>query len=132
ADSRSEVQWLQALRRFASLGANTLAEALLILFAGIYIAASPGLYLDGTVRLVPPGQLERVRDALVDSGQALRRWFLGQLVSMVSVGILTGLGLWAVGAPRPLALGILAGLSEFIPVIGPVLAAVPGILVAFT
>jgi predicted PurR-regulated permease PerM len=103
-----------------------------MLFTGIYLAASPRLYVKGFVRLFPVRQQEKLHDALIGSGEALRKWLVGQSVSMVSVGVLTSLGLWAVGAPLPLAVGIMAGLLEFIPVIGPVLAFIPGVLVALT
>ncbi len=103
-----------------------------MLFVGIYLAANPKMYLDGLVRLFPMCQRAKLQNALRDSGEGLRKWLLGQLVSMVSVGLLTGLGLWMVGAPLPLALGLMAGLLEFIPVVGPILAIGPGVLVALT
>lgn len=124
--------WLEKAPRYFAVGANTVAHMFLMLFTGIYLAASPQLYVNGFVHLFPARQHERLRGALIGSGEALRKWLLGQLVSMASVGTLTALGLWAVGAPLPLAIGIMAGLLEFIPVIGPVLAFVPGVLVALT
>ena len=51
---------------------------------------------------------------------------------MVVVGALTGLGLWALGIPGALALGIIAGLLDFVPIVGPILAAIPAILLGFT
>jgi predicted PurR-regulated permease PerM len=69
--------------------------------------------------------------ALEDAVSKLRRWLLGQLVSMVVVGVATAIGLWMVGVPMPFALGMLSGLLDFVPVIGPLAAAVPGVLVAF-
>ena len=49
---------------------------------------------------------------------------------MAFVGILTGIGLWLVGVPYALALGLLAGLLEFVPYLGPILSAIPILLVA--
>jgi predicted PurR-regulated permease PerM len=51
---------------------------------------------------------------------------------MALVGSLTGLGLWGLGVPAPLALGLLAGLFAFIPYVGPIISSVPGILMAAT
>jgi predicted PurR-regulated permease PerM len=65
-------------------------------------------------------------------GGALRLWLLGQLASMVIVGVLTGVGLWLVGLPSPFVLGLLAGLAEFVPIIGPILAAIPGLVLALS
>ncbi len=131
-ESAPDSSWLEKAPRFLAVGANTVAHLFLMLFTGIYLAASPKLYVNGFVRLFPERQHEKLQSALLGSGEALRKWLIGQSVSMVSVGVLTSLGLWAVGAPLPLAVGIMAGLLEFIPVIGPVLAFVPGVLVALT
>jgi predicted PurR-regulated permease PerM len=49
---------------------------------------------------------------------------------MVVVGLLTGIGLWLIGVPSALALGLLAGLLEFIPFAGPIIAAIPAVLLA--
>jgi predicted PurR-regulated permease PerM len=54
------------------------------------------------------------------------------LISMVLVGSLTAFGLWLLGVPSWLALGLLAGLFEFIPIIGPIAAGIPGVLLALT
>jgi predicted PurR-regulated permease PerM len=67
---------------------------------------------------------------LAACGEALNRWLLGALASMLLVGGSVGLGLWWAGVPSPLALGVLAGLAQFVPVIGPWAATVPGLIVA--
>lgn len=120
------------LAGFASLISSTLSNFLLVLFAGVYLALSPGLYRKGLVQLFPKGQSERVGHAADTAAHALRLWLVGQLVSMTVVGVLVGLGLWLVGVPSPLALGLIAGIAEFIPLVGPNLAAIPGLLVALT
>lgn len=127
-----DTEWLQGARAFFTISVTTVGHALLMLFAGIYLAANPTLYVRGFVSLFPIRHRPKIKGALTESGVALRKWLLGQMISMVTVGTLTGLGLWAIGAPLPLALGIMAGLLEFIPVVGPIIAIVPGVLVAFT
>ena len=67
---------------------------------------------------------------MLESERALRLWLKGQAVAMVVVGLMTGLGLWALGMPSALTLGLLAGVLEFIPFAGPIIAAVPAILLA--
>lgn len=75
---------------------------------------------------------QRVAGAVDASGRALRLWLLGQLAAMVSVGILTGLGLWIIGVPSAFALALLAGLADFVPLVGPIVAAVPALLIALS
>ncbi len=104
----------------------------LILIIGVYLAASPQHYLRGVLKLVPVPYTERVEDALVNIGFALRRWLAGQLIIMVIVGTLISIGLTIIGLPSALALGFLSGVAEFIPILGPILAAVPAILIAFS
>ncbi|MET1754088.1 AI-2E family transporter [Novosphingobium sp. RD2P27] len=111
---------------------GVISNFILVLFAGVYLALSPGLYREGVVKLFPKARAEEVASATGNSGRALRLWLLGQLVSMTVVGILTAGGLWLAGVPSALALGLIAGLAEFVPLVGPVAAAIPGIMVALT
>lgn len=64
--------------------------------------------------------------------QGLRLWMLGQLIEMLIIGVLSGVAVWIIGLPSPLALGVIAGVAEFVPYLGPIVAAVPAILVAVT
>jgi predicted PurR-regulated permease PerM len=109
-----------------SVAGNTV----LVLVAGGFLAAQPELYRRGALKLVPPEQRQIVGETLDDAGAALKQWLLGQFLSMAIVGTLTGLGLWLVGVPAPLALGLVAATAEFIPIIGPIVGAVPALLLA--
>jgi predicted PurR-regulated permease PerM len=117
---------------WSTTAAGALASFLLVLFGGIYLAINPGLYRDGLVKLVPPFVQPNVEATLDDAGEALRRWLAGQVIAMLLVGLCTGAGLWLAGVPSPFALGFIAGLAEFVPIIGPIVAAVPAILLAST
>lgn len=123
---------LDGMKKFFTVSAVTVGHLFLMLFGGIYIAANPPLYRRGFVRLFPVRHRATLEDALLESGDALRRWITGQLVAMLAVGLLTGTGLALVGAPLPLVLGIVAGLLNFVPILGPFFSFVPGVLVAFT
>jgi len=112
--------------------AGALASFLLILFGGIYLATSPRLYRDGLVKLVPPAVQPNVNATLDDAGEALKRWLAGQLIAMLLVGVFTAAGLWLAGVPSAFALGLIAGLAEFVPLVGPIVAAIPALLVAST
>ncbi len=62
----------------------------------------------------------------------LSGYLRGEILLMSSIGVSAGLGYWVIGLPFPLALGALAGLLEFVPMVGPTLGAVPAVLVALT
>jgi predicted PurR-regulated permease PerM len=109
---------------------GALANVVLVLFGALYLALQPRVYREGLVQLIPPGSQVRVDETLDACGRALRFWLLGQLLAMALVGTLTTVGLWLAGVPGYLALGILAGLAEFVPFIGPIFAAVPALLLA--
>jgi predicted PurR-regulated permease PerM len=119
--------------RIASAGSfilNALSALVLAVVGGFFLAADPTLYRRGVVKLLPASQQDRAEEALLASGRALRLWLGAQLVSMSIVGTLVGLGTWAIGLPSPLALGLFAGLAGFVPLIGAVAGAVPGLLLA--
>lgn len=111
---------------------SALADFVLLIFGAVFIALNPALYLRGLVLLVPKDRRPVVEEALRDSGRAVKKWMAGQFVSMLIVGVLTGLGLWLVGVPSAIALGIVAGVSEIIPWLGPIIASVPALLIALT
>lgn len=123
---------LQSLGTFFSTSLGALANIVIVLFVGVYLAADPDTYIDGVIRLVPQPRRERARAVIATLGYTLRWWLLGQLLSMTVVGSLTGLGLTLLGVPLAPVLGLLAGLLDFVPSVGPLVAAVPGVLLAFT
>lgn len=125
----------QLLSRAANLGytaAGALADLVLIIAVAIYLAVDPRLYRAGLIKLLPPEQHDRAGEALDVTASALRLWFLGQLVSMILVGVFCGIAFWAIGLPSPLGLGIIAGVTNFVPMIGPIIGAVPAVLFAVT
>jgi len=119
--------------RFSSWLSNAsagLANLLIVFFGGIFLAAEPRFYRTGVIKLVPPHRRPLVADAMRDSENALRLWLRGQLAAMVVIGVMTGGGLWLLGIQSWLVLGILAGFFEFIPFAGPILSAIPAVLIA--
>lgn len=110
--------------------AGAVSGLLLVLFAGIFLAIEPAVYLRQGLRVLPLRRRGTVEAALREAGTTLRGWMAGTLVSMSVIAVLTTAGLWVLGIPAALALGVLAGLSEFVPTIGPILSALPAISLA--
>ncbi|MBW3534709.1 MAG: AI-2E family transporter [Gemmatimonadetes bacterium] len=111
---------------------GAVAGGLVVLMTGIYIAVDPDLYRHGMERLLPPRHRARVGEALSRTASGLRGWMVGTAINMVVVGTITGIGLWLLGIPAAIALAVIAGLLEFIPIFGPILSAVPAVAVALT
>jgi predicted PurR-regulated permease PerM len=107
-------------------------NAAVVAFVALYLAAQPEAYTGGFLRLVPPGRRGRAGEVMGQIGNALTHWLRGKLLTMLVVGILTATGLELMGLPLALTLGIIAGLLDFIPYIGPILAGIPAGLIAFT
>jgi predicted PurR-regulated permease PerM len=120
--SRAPVVMVGALSGMASM--------LIAIVTGAILAAKPHAYRDGLVALFPRNARDRVRIALNHSGHALKLWLLGQFIAMATIGVLTGLGLWLAGVPSAIALGLFAGLAQFVPLVGPIASAVPGLIIA--
>ena len=106
--------------------------AIIALFVAIYLAAQPERYRHLCLRLVPAGHRPIAEHLAGVIGHVLQYWLVGQLVVMVTIGVLTGFGLWLMGIKAAFALGLMGGLLCFIPFVGAILAAIPATLVALT
>ena len=112
--------------------ANTILSVLIIFFLSMYLLAEPELYVNGIIRLTPKWYRARMQIILQRVDSTLRVWLSVTAVSMIVVGVGTGLGLAALGIPEWAALGVLAGALSFIPNFGPIVALVPSVAAAIT
>ncbi|MBC7767447.1 MAG: AI-2E family transporter [Phycisphaerales bacterium] len=117
---------------FTMSAAGATLEFFLVVVGAVFFAVNPNAYTDGALALAPKAHRAEIRKALGASANALRRWLLGTLISMAFIAATVSVGLWALGVPAFLALGLLCGLAQFVPLIGPILAAAPGVLLALT
>ncbi len=106
-----------------------LGDIYVILFIGIFFTVSPKLYTRGIVLLAPPPKQKKAEDVLNKIAGNLKKWLKGQLFAMLVVMILTGVGLLIIGMPMWLALAVIAGLLNFIPNFGPIIAMIPAVLI---
>ncbi|MDN3566256.1 AI-2E family transporter [Paeniroseomonas aquatica] len=109
-----------------------LGNAVLVILLALYLATSPEQYLRGLRHLFAPPIDGRVRDTFDELGHTLRGWLLGQGFGMLVAGILTWIGFMLIGLPLAGLLATIIGLLNFIPVIGPLIGAVPAVLLALT
>lgn len=123
-----------ATRFFLPVLSSTLAVAaglVLVLFLSIYLAIDPQLYRRGLLRLVPRARRPRAEKMLSGIALTLRKWLVTQLIAMVVIGTVTTLVLLALRVRAAVPLGILAGLLEFVPTLGPIISALPAIAMGF-
>jgi predicted PurR-regulated permease PerM len=107
-------------------------DVYIILFIGIFFTVNPKLYREGIIKLVPAAGKERARAVMKRLDFTLKGWLKGMLLAMFFISILTFIGLSIIGVPMGLALAFLAGLLNFIPNFGPLIAMIPAVLIGFT
>ncbi|MFD2647858.1 AI-2E family transporter [Devosia albogilva] len=100
----------------------------IITFLGLFFALNPAGYRDGFLLLLPRAQRKRLRAAFSATGEALRGWLVTQVAMMVLIGTLIFLLLTALDVPNAGLLGVLSGLLNFVPFLGPIISAVPVML----
>jgi predicted PurR-regulated permease PerM len=110
--------------------AGAVAGFFLVIFAGLFIAISPRIYMRGLIVLVPRSHRRRAGEVLPMAGATMVQWMKGTALAMLFVGTVSSVGLWLIGVPAALALGLIAGLLEFIPYFGPALSFIPALIIA--
>lgn len=141
-----EITWRDAIEQAPGGGEETLGPVLaavsgfvggmfgvitmLILTFYLLIDAEP---LFGTLlRLFPVQRRARVAEVAREITIKVSAWLIGQFVLAATIGVTAALGLWLLGVPYFFVLALIAAIGELIPIAGPILAAVPAVLVAFT
>ena len=119
------------LTGLASTTLGTIVNVLVVIVIGLYLASQPDLYSRGIKHLLPFRYRVRAGEILGVIDAALWHWLGGRFGLMLVNGGLTALGLWLLGVPLALTLGLLAGLLNFVPNFGPWIAAIPAVLIAF-
>jgi len=105
-----------------------LTSIILVIVLGAFLVAQPEVYRRGVRALVPRQHEEKFDESWKRVGGALRRWVGGILVSMAIMGTLTAIGLKIAGIEEWFLLGVLTFLGTFVPYVGAVASAVPGLL----
>lgn len=116
---------------FVSSSVGGISNFVIVSVIGFFLALNPGLYISGLVSLTPPHQHKDLYQLLKDLNKTLQWWIIGRVFSMFIIGFATWIGLGLLGVQPALTLAILSGLLSFIPFLGPILASVPALLLAF-
>lgn len=123
------VNW--ATTFLTSLG-TILSAVAIVIIGGIYLAAQPRLYGRGVVILTPMAARNKLIKTFVAVAESLNAWLIGQGIGMLFVGVATTIGLSLVGLPAAPAIGLVAGLCEFVPYLGTIVVVIPSIILGFS
>jgi len=119
-----------AIQSFFKSTFGVLGDIYVVLFLGIFLTVSPKTYVEGFIKLIPTNAKAKTKEVINNVGSTLTKWLKGQLLAMLIVAVLTAIGLTIVGIPMAFALALIAGLLNFIPNFGPLIAMIPAVLVA--
>ncbi len=115
---------------YLSTSVEMVTNVLIIIVAGIYFAASPHFYVNTVVMLVSRRRRARLRAVGREAAHALRRWLIGRFLAMLSVGLLTGVGLALLQVKLAGLLAVIACLLTFIPYLGTIISLIPAVLLS--
>jgi len=120
----------QLLRLGVSVFSNILTVFAVLIIALYFLVAREKLDKQ-LYSILPESQAKKIEKVLGRMEKDLGGWTRGELLLMFSVGFTTYIGLVVLGIPYAVPLGVLAGLLEVVPNIGPVVASVPAVIVGF-
>jgi predicted PurR-regulated permease PerM len=123
---------LDTATTFFNTSFGIVGDLYIILFLGIFFTADPSLYKNGIIFLFPARKKPAGRIILSRISVALKGWLKSILISMLLISVMIAVGLTMIGLPGTTVLGLITGMLEIIPNFGPVIAMIPGVLLAFT
>ncbi len=110
---------------------STIILIIFIVLASIYFSLSAHTYRHKFIEAVPPAYQSEMGILLDRIGITWNSFFRGQLTLMIIIGVMSWIGLTILGVPGAVGLAIVAGVLEIIPNLGPVIATIPAVIVAF-
>lgn len=115
---------------YATATGRILIDGVAVIVMAFYLAMRPRLYFAGLVQLVPPKHRPVAEAILADLVSTLRSWVGAQLLAMVVLAVLTGIGLWILDVPFWLAFAIFTGVAVMVPFFGTIVSTLlPALLV---
>ena len=112
--------------------AGGLVDTALVLVLGFWFIVDGRRMVAVANRLVPEKQRDKVRFVEDTVGQVLGAYIRGQLIMATIIGVSAGIGSWLLGVRYPILIGLLAFLFELIPMVGPILASLPAVIISLT
>ena len=125
------IDLLKRVVRSSILFATGLIEFVVVPVLTFYFLKDWRLLADNFIRYFPDASHARVNATLFEIGRVVSSYIRGQVIVSLIIGGLVTVGIYVIGVDYPLVLGVLAMLTEAIPVVGPIVGAVPAIFLAY-
>jgi predicted PurR-regulated permease PerM len=113
---------------------NSVISGLIIIVLGpvmaFYLLVDLPRLRRGAMALIPPGRREEIKGLMDRIGQAVGGFFRGQLLVALFVGVASSIGLWAIGLPYWLLVGMVAGIFNLVPLVGPFIGGGLAVIIA--
>jgi predicted PurR-regulated permease PerM len=119
---------INTAQNFFRTSFGVIGDIYIIIFLGIFFTVSPSLYKNGIISIVPRKGQSKAREIVDRLSKVLKGWLKGMMIAMVLIAVLSFTGLTVIGIPMALALAVIAGILNFIPNFGPIIAMVPAVL----
>ncbi len=123
---------LSSVVNVAAAIAGGVIDAGLVLVLGFWFMVDGRRMADAATYLFPESRRDQVRFVRETNSQVVGAYIRGQLLMAAIIGVSSGLGSWILGVRFPLLIGILAFLFELIPMVGPILASIPAVIISLT
>lgn len=117
-------------KHFFSGSFGVLSDLYVVILFAMFFTANPSLYKKGFVRLLPPAAKAKGEKLLDELNAVLKKWIKAQIIGFFFIAVFTGVGLWILGMPLVLTLALIAGILNFVPNFGPLIALIPAVLLA--
>lgn len=115
-------------KKFFSGTFGVLSDIYVVLLFAIFFTADPLLYKRGIIHLLPVKAKAKGDKLLEGLNAVLKKWLKAQIIGFFFIAVFTGVGLWIVGMPLILTLALIAGILNFVPNFGPLIALIPAVL----
>ena len=130
-DTPSPTAWLGNLLGATLSWATHVVELILVPVLAFYFTVDGRALRSELLFFIPKGRLRSTMAILSEGGQIMRSYIVAQFWLALIAGVTVGMGLWIAHIPYALILGIVAGVTRAIPVVGPLIGGVPVVLFSF-
>lgn len=110
--------------------AGTMVELIVVPFITFYMIKKGGAFRDAFISLFPARYSAHLTALFREMRFVLFAYIRGQLILSSLMALVVFVGMWALHIPYPLVMGLLSGVVEMVPVLGPVIGAIPPVLLA--